>query len=122
MTSNSMPKLQLATTHDSEALQRAFHRQMAKLGMARFVHETVAPLITRIGEAWSCNEPGTFEKHVFSQNLEKLFRTTLVDMTPRSGHSRVLLTTLSGEKRTLSLLMVEELTVMEDVYPVRLGP
>ena len=116
MTSNSMPKLQLVTTHDSKTLQRAFHRQMAKLGMARFVQETVAPLITRIGEAWSCNE------HVFSQNLEKLFRTTLVDMTPRSGHSRVLLTTLSGEKRTLSLLMVEELTVMEDVYPVRLGP
>jgi len=95
---------------------------MAKLGMARFVHETVAPLITRIGEAWSCNELGTFEKHVFSQNLEKLFRTTLVDMTPRSGHPRVLLTTRSGEERTLGLLMVEELTVVENVYPVRLGP
>lgn len=114
--------LNLVKTHDSEALQQAFHREMAKRGMARFVQDIVAPLIARVGEAWSRNEIGIFEEHLFSQHLEKLFRTTLASMAPRTGHPRVLLTTLSGEEHTLGLLMVEALLVVEDAYPVLLGP
>jgi MerR family transcriptional regulator, light-induced transcriptional regulator len=114
--------LHLVKTHDSEALQRAFHRELAKRGMARFVQDIVAPLIARVGEAWSRNELGIFEEHLFSQHLEKLFRTTLANMTPQTGHPRVLLTTLSGEEHTLGLLMVEALLVVEDAYPVLLGP
>lgn len=114
--------LDLVKTHDSEALQRAFHREMAKRGMARFVQDIVAPLIARVGEAWSRNELGVFEEHLFSQHLEKLFRTALANMTPQAGHPRVLLTTLSGEEHTLGLLMVEALLVVEDAFPVLLGP
>ena len=114
--------LQLVRSHDSEGLQRAFHSELAKRGMSRFVQDIVAPLITQIGEAWSRNELGIFEEHLFSQHLEKLFRTTLANMAPLTGHPRVLLTTLSGEEHTLGLLMVEALLVVEDVYPVLLGP
>ena len=114
--------LQLVKMHDSEALQRQFYREMAKRGLARFVQDIVAPLITRIGEAWSRNELGIFEEHLFSQHLEKLFRTTLANMAPQAGSPRVLLTTLSGEEHTLGLLMVESLLVVEDAYPVLLGP
>jgi DNA-binding transcriptional MerR regulator/methylmalonyl-CoA mutase cobalamin-binding subunit len=109
-------------THDSDALQQAFHREMAKRGMARLVQDIVAPLIARVGEAWSRNELGIFEEHLFSQHLEKLFRTTLANMAPQTGAPRVLLTTLSGEEHTLGLLMVEALLVVEDAYPVLLGP
>jgi len=114
--------LQLVKSHDSEALQRQFYRELAKRGMPRFVQDTIAPLITRIGEAWSRNELGVFEEHLFSQHLEKLFRTTLANLPPQSGSPRVLLTTLSGEEHTLGLLMVEALLVVEDAYPVLLGP
>lgn len=114
--------LHLVKTHDSDALQRAFHRELAKRGMARFVQDIVAPLIVRVGEAWSHNELGIFEEHLFSQHLEKLFRTALASMTPQAGHPRVLLTTLAGEEHTLGLLMVEALLVVEDAYPVLLGP
>ena len=114
--------LQLVKMHDSEALQRQFYREMAKRGLARFVQDIVAPLITRIGEAWSRNELGIFEEHLFSQHLEKLFRTTLANMAPQAGSPRVLLTTLPGEEHTLGLLMVEALLVVEDAYPVLLGP
>jgi DNA-binding transcriptional MerR regulator/methylmalonyl-CoA mutase cobalamin-binding subunit len=109
-------------THDSDALQLAFHRELAKRGMIRFVQDIVAPLIARVGEAWSRNELGIFEEHLFSQHLEKLFRTTLANMAPQTGAPRVLLTTLSGEEHTLGLLMVEALLVVEDAYPVLLGP
>jgi len=114
--------LQLVKSHDSEALQRQFYRELAKRGMPGFVQDTIAPLITRIGEAWSRNELGIFEEHLFSQHLEKLFRTTLANLPPQSGSPRVLLTTLSGEEHTLGLLMVEALLVVEDAYPVLLGP
>jgi methylmalonyl-CoA mutase cobalamin-binding subunit len=114
--------LQLVKSHDSEALQRQFYRDMAKRGVASFVQDTIAPLISRIGEAWSRNELGIFEEHLFSQHLEKLFRTTLANLPPQAGSPRVLLTTLSGEEHTLGLLMVEALLVVEDAYPVLLGP
>jgi len=114
--------LELVKAHDSEALQRAFYRELAKRGLAPFVQDIVAPLIARVGVAWSRNELGIFEEHLFSQHLEKLFRSTLANIAPQGGHPRVLLTTLSGEEHTLGLLMVESLLVVEDVYPVLLGP
>jgi DNA-binding transcriptional MerR regulator/methylmalonyl-CoA mutase cobalamin-binding subunit len=114
--------MHLVKTHDSEALQRQFYREMAKRGLAGFVQDIVAPLITRVGEAWSRNDLGIFEEHLFSQHLEKMFRTVLANMSPRNGSPRVLLTTLSGEEHTLGLLMVEALMVVEDVCPVLLGP
>ncbi|MDP2253645.1 MAG: MerR family transcriptional regulator, partial [Thiobacillus sp.] len=114
--------MHLVKTHDSEALQRQFYRELAKRGLAGFVQDIVAPLIVRVGEAWSRNELGVFEEHLFSQHLEKMFRTVLANMSPQRGSPRVLLTTLSGEEHTLGLLMVEALMVVEDVYPVLLGP
>jgi len=114
--------MHLVKTHDSEALQRQFYREMAKRGLAGFVQDIVAPLIARVGEAWSRNELGIFEEHLFSQHLEKMFRTVLTNMSPQLGSPRVLLTTLSGEEHTMGLLMVEALMVVEDVYPVLLGP
>jgi len=113
--------LELVKSHDSEALQRQFYREMAKRGLAKFVQDIVGPLITRVGEAWSRNELGVFEEHLFSQHLEKLFHTTLANLPPQVGSPRVLLTTLSGEEHTLGLLMVEALLVMEDAHPVLLG-
>ena len=114
--------MHLVKTHDSEALQRQFYRELAKRGLAGFVQDIVAPLIARVGEAWSRNELGIFEEHLFSQHLEKMFRTVLTNMSPQLGSPRVLLTTLSGEEHTMGLLMVEALMVVEDVYPVLLGP
>lgn len=114
--------LTLVKTHDSDALQKAFYREIAKRGLSRFVQDIVAPLIARVGEAWSRNELGIFEEHLFSQHLEKLFRSTLANMAPQTGNPRVLLTTLSGEEHALGLLMVEALLVVEEAFPVLLGP
>ena len=114
--------MHLVKTHDSEALEGQFFRELAKRGLADFVQDIIAPLITRVGEAWSRNELGIFEEHLFSQHLEKMFRTVLANMPPQQGSPRVLLTTLSGEEHTLGLLMVEALMVVEDVCPVLLGP
>jgi MerR family transcriptional regulator, light-induced transcriptional regulator len=114
--------VELVRSHDSETLQRQFHREMARRGLAPFVQDIVAPLVTRIGDAWARNEIGVFEEHLFSQQLEQLFRATLANMVPHRGSPRVLLTTLSGEEHTLGLLMVEALLTVEDAYPVLLGP
>jgi MerR family transcriptional regulator, light-induced transcriptional regulator len=114
--------MDLVRNHDTDALERHFYREVAKRGLASFVQDIIAPLIVRIGEAWSRNELGIFEEHLFSQHLEKLFRTTLANMGPSGGSPRVLLTTLSGEEHTLGLLMVEALLVVEDACPILLGP
>ncbi|MFP5410865.1 MAG: MerR family transcriptional regulator [Gammaproteobacteria bacterium] len=114
--------MRLVRQHDTEGLTRQFHSEIAKRGLASFVQDVVAPLITRVGEAWSRNEIGIFEEHLFSEHLKKLFRTTLSNMAPQTGSPRILLTTLSGEEHTLGLLMVEALLTVEDAYPLTLGP
>jgi methylmalonyl-CoA mutase cobalamin-binding subunit len=90
-------------------------------GLARFVQDIAAPLITRVGSAWSNREIGVFEEHLFSQNLEKLFHSALANLSQPQGCPRVLLTTLAGEEHTLGLLMVEALLALEEACPIQLG-
>lgn len=116
------PWLEGVRNHDMEALQRRFFRELARRGLAAFVQDIFAPLVTRVGEAWSRNELGIFEEHLFSQHMEKLLRSALANMTPTGGTPRVLLTTLSGEEHHLGLLMVEALLVTEGAEPILLGP
>lgn len=115
--------MQCVETHNTEALQRLFHRELIRRGMSRFVQDIIAPLIVRVGEAWSRNQIGIFEEHLFSQHIEKLFRSALAGFGPDdSGRPRILLTTLSGEEHTLGLLMVEALLTTEDACSILLGP
>lgn len=114
--------MHLVETHDHEAMQALFRRELIRRGMHRFVQDIVGPLIARVGEAWARNQIGVFEEHLFSQHMEKLFREALAGIALAEGRPRVLLTTLSGEEHTLGLLMVEALLTVEDVYPVLLGP
>lgn len=114
--------MRLVETHDHEAMQPLFRRELMRLGMGRFVQDIAAPLISRVGEAWARNQIGVFEEHLFSQHLEKLFRGALAGIALAEGRPRVLLTTLSGEEHTLGLLMVEALLTVEAAYPVLLGP
>lgn len=114
--------MRLVETHDHEALQRLFHRELVRRGLSSLVQDILAPVVTQVGEAWAQNRIGVFEEHLFSQHLEKRLRSTLADIAADDGHPRVLLTTLSGEEHTLGLLMVEALLIMEDAYAVPLGP
>ncbi len=114
--------MRLVETHDHEGLQRLFQRELIRRGMSSFVQDIIAPLTARVGEAWSRNKIGVFEEHLFSQHLEKLFRSSLASLVQSDGQPRILLTTLSGEEHALGLLMVEALLTMEDAYPVLLGP
>ena len=116
------PWLEGVRNHDMEALQRRFYQELGRRGLAAFVQDIFAPLVTRVGEAWSRNELGIFEEHLFSQHMEKLLRSALAQMTTSGGTPRVLLTTLSGEEHHLGLLMVEALLVTEGAEPILLGP
>lgn len=114
--------MHLVESHDHEAMQALFRRELIRRGMRRFVQDIVGPLIARVGEAWARNQIGVFEEHLFSQHMEKLFREALAGIALAEGRPRVLLTTLTGEEHTLGLLMVEALLTVEDAYPVLLGP
>ncbi len=113
--------LQRVRLHDSDALQRDLQREVNRHGLARFVQDIAAPLITHVGAAWSNREIGVFEEHLFSQNLEKLFHSALANLSQPQGRPRVLLTTLAGEEHTLGLLMVEALLALEEACPIQLG-
>ena len=116
------PWLEAVRQHDTETLQRLFLPELARRGIAAFVQDTFAPLVTQVGEAWARRDIGIFEEHLFSQHMERLLRAALASMTPSGGSPRVLLTTQSGEEHHLGLLMVEALLVSEGAHPIPLGP
>lgn len=115
--------MRLVETRDHPSMQRLFHRELAKLGMLSFVQNTLVPLTRLVSEAWARNRMDVLDEHLLWENIEQYFRKTIADIAPlEDSHPRCLLTTLPGEAHMLGLLMVEALLMLEDAYPVPLGP
>lgn len=115
--------MRLVETRDHPAMQRLFHRELAKLGMLGFVQNTLVPLTRLVSEAWARNQMDVLDEHLLWENIERYFRKAIADLAPlEDSHPRCLLTTLPGEEHTLGLLMVEALLMLEDAHPVPLGP
>jgi methanogenic corrinoid protein MtbC1 len=114
------PLVDLILKHDAEAYVQALQQQLARQGLATFVHDTVAPLILRIGWAWEEGRLHVFEEHLFSELTERVLRQAIATI-PRGNEPRVLLTTLAQEQHAMGLLMVEALLSLEGALCIPLG-
>jgi len=90
-------------------LRQWLQEQLLALGLRRFVHQLVAPATTAVGDAWAREELATYEEHLFTEIMKGVVRQALAEHYRVGGEPRVMLTTLSGEKHGMGLLMVEAL-------------
>ncbi len=113
----------LLRNHDLAGLRAALARLQARVGLARFVTEVVAPLNVAVGEAWMRGQIEIFEEHASTEVTQNLLRHALCSLpTPSTaGRPAVLLTTLPGEGHGLGLLMAEALLTLEGCSCVNLG-
>lgn len=115
--------LALVRRHDLPALRRQLLRDLARVGLPRFLGGLLVPLNRAVGEAWLRGQMEVFEEHAFTEVLQGVLRQAAAALPAPLPESspRVLLATLPGEPHGLGLLMVECMLAHEAAACVPLG-
>lgn len=114
--------LELVRLHQPEALRDGLQQLLMKMGLQPFVIDIVAPLCTRIGEAWLRGYVDVPAEHLYTEQVKGILRTAIgVRSTAARGRPAVLLTTFPEEQHALGLLMVEAMLTPEGTCCVSLG-
>ena len=96
---------------------------LARMGLASFVVDGIAPLTVAIGQCWVDGSVAVYEEHLYSEAVQSVLRSALVPFQAGlEAHApRVLLTTVPGEAHSLGLLMVEALMTLQACRCLSLG-
>ncbi|MFY7865128.1 MerR family transcriptional regulator [Roseateles sp.] len=118
--------LQLLRSHRLDELRSFMAQALLRHGLGGFVQQWVAPLTTRVGDAWMRGELEVFEEHIYTELIQQLLRQAIHSLTQQTLRGadespRILLSTLPGEPHGLGLLMVEALLVVEGCHCLSLG-
>ncbi|MFT3953861.1 MAG: MerR family transcriptional regulator [Piscinibacter sp.] len=108
-------------SHDVDALRRRLSHARERLGLARFVTDVVAPLNTRVGDAWMRGQLQVFEEHLYTEAMQVTLRDAIGRVPPATRRPRVLLTTFPHEPHGLGLLMAEAILALEGARCISLG-
>ncbi len=113
--------LETLRAHRTQELQQWLARVLAQRGLARFVHEVVAPMNERVGDAWARGELQIFEEHLYTEAIQLLLRNAIHALPAATAEPHMLLTTLPIEPHGLGLLMVHALLALEGARVTSLG-
>jgi DNA-binding transcriptional MerR regulator/methylmalonyl-CoA mutase cobalamin-binding subunit len=113
--------LGLLVTHQIKNLRVLLEKQLKKIGIFAFIEEVAAPLTIAVGDNWANGTLSVFAEHCYSAQLYTLL-TSVINTKPAPNDTPViLLATLSGEKHTLGLVMVQALLFEQGAYCINLG-
>jgi len=73
-------------------------------GLSGFIHETVVPLVLCLGLGWTDGSISIAREHFISDLLEDIINNE-IKKSPADATTRILCSTLSGERHRLGLLM-----------------
>jgi len=113
--------LEMLRKEDPAGLRQRLYRELLRLGVERFVLDTLAPLNHAVGEAWARGDLGIHEEHVYTEAVQWLLRNAIDNLSDVRGAPRILLTTLPGEQHGLGILMVAALLSLRGAYCISLG-
>lgn len=113
--------LGLVMSHADAELKAFLSQSLMRLGLQRFVLETVAPLNEAIGSAWLDGRIQIFEEHLYSEQVQQVLRQAIAATSATTSGPRILLTTLPGETHLLGLLMAEACFTLEGANCISLG-
>jgi DNA-binding transcriptional MerR regulator/methylmalonyl-CoA mutase cobalamin-binding subunit len=113
--------LNLLKTHRVDELRRSLSQELVRVGLARFVAESIAPLTVLVGECWARGSIEIFEEHLFTELVQVLLRNAINQIPEPGGRPDILLTTFPQEPHGLGLLMAEALFSLDGCKCVSLG-
>jgi len=106
---------------DAGRVEYLLRKRYEKQGMKGFILETVAPLLTTVGELWVSGKLQVFQEHFLSEQLVRFLNAEMAKTGKITGQPRVLLATLPGEEHTLGLLMVAALLSSRGIPVINIG-
>jgi DNA-binding transcriptional MerR regulator/methylmalonyl-CoA mutase cobalamin-binding subunit len=108
-----------------EVRQRMVQLQM-QIGLERLVRELIAPLTTRVGQAWASGELAIYEEHLYTESVQTVLHNALFGFAQHrpagaAGSPRILLTTVPQELHAVGLLMAEAILSLHGAHCISLG-
>ena len=113
--------LQLLKANRVVEMRDYLAQDMMRLGLQRFLLETVTPINAEVGRAWMRGEIAIHEEHLYSEQIQHLLRQAIGSTTHAGQSPRVMLTTLPGEEHQLGLLMAQAFLAVEGAQCLSLG-
>jgi DNA-binding transcriptional MerR regulator/methylmalonyl-CoA mutase cobalamin-binding subunit len=113
--------LQMLKAHRVVEMRDYLAQDMMRLGLQRFLLETVTPINAEVGRAWMRGEIAIHEEHLYSEQIQHLLRQAIGSTTHAGQSPRVMLTTLPGEEHQLGLLMAQAFLSVEGAQCLSLG-
>ncbi len=114
-------QLNAVNDFDAARLQRAFGTDWARLGPVDFLEHRVAPLLRRIGDAWSSGALDVRHEHFASACLGDFLRTVRAPLDDRASGPTIALATLPGERHGLGLQMAAVVLATAGWRPLMIG-
>ena len=93
-----------------------------RLGLSGFVRCLLPSMNAYIGNAWACGDIGARNEHAYTETVKTLLRERLERVQVPVTSPRVILSTPTGERHTLGLLMAEVILTLEGAECISLGP
>jgi DNA-binding transcriptional MerR regulator/methylmalonyl-CoA mutase cobalamin-binding subunit len=113
--------LDCVTEHRLDDLKRQLSQSLLRLGLSRFITDTLAPLTALVGESWTRGTLQIFEEHLYTEAVQSLLRAAIATIPVSAERPRVLLTTFPQEPHGLGVLMAESMLALEGARCVPLG-
>ena len=86
-----------------------------------FVRDTVAPLMTGIGEAWKADEIDIHHEHLCTCCIERYLHAEILKFTPGASAPCILFALPPGEHHLLGLLMIESVLAEQGARTITIG-
>jgi methanogenic corrinoid protein MtbC1 len=106
---------------DGDRLTAALWADWGRLGPVEFLQTIVAPLLDRVGQAWSDGRLEIRHEHFLSERLADVLRSLRLPLDYRASGPSVICATLPGESHALGLQMVGLLLASAGLRVVYLG-
>lgn len=114
--------VELARQIDPEGLERAFHHQVAEVGLRTFVKDYVPLFVQRLGEAWEKGSLRVYHEHLASERLRDFLVASWWPLNRESSAGdTVICAALPGERHFLGLHLVACLAAVAGVRCLFLG-
>jgi MerR family transcriptional regulator, light-induced transcriptional regulator len=114
------PYFQNLTSASIGDLRRGLHAGLVRQGLARFVVDTLSPLLRHVGKWWESGRIEAVQEHLFSDQVERLLREAMAPLDA-DRPEKIMLTTFPSERHGLGLLMVEALLRLEGASCIPVG-
>lgn len=106
---------------DLDAIDRLLVWERHRQSLQEFIAQTVAPLVTAIGEAWARGEIEVYHEHLCTNVLLRRLLAEIGAAQPVPGYPRIVFATPSEETHLLGLLMAQAVLAEQGAECIDVG-